>query len=230
MSRKRLYDGIEQVAENIGGALTHQYLKESECYQSEWDYQMMRDMMAQTSCKTLEMYEASPVVVYKGLRLQDKLPESDMATLSSIKDEYTSLLLASIDMFFPEIIMDKKDPNRRKQKDKMDALKILDHRFWKKDVPLDEEMFQDAFRFLLQNRDVRNKHYVPKGVINKFKELREKIMVDQEFFCEASKSKPTSFWSQVLKKYDDIDGQIVEMIQVALTMPLGSGSAERSFR
>lgn len=112
----------------------------------------------------------------------------------------------------------------------MDSLQVLDHRYWKKDVPLDEQMFQDCFRFLLPNRGGTNKYYVPQRVINNFKELQRQLMVDEVFFCEASKSKPTSFWSKVLKKFDDIDSQIVEMIQVALTMPLGSASAERSFR
>ena len=228
MSRKKLYGGIEKIAENSGGPLTQQFLQECQCYSSAWDEHLMASTLeVGKPCKDIETYEASRIVVYKGLDLQDKLPESEMAKLSSIKDEYTSLLLTSIDVFFPEIIMDKKDPNRRKEKDKMDSLQTLDHRYWKKDAPLDEEMFRDAFKFLLPNRA---KEYVPIGVINNFKELRARIMLDNDFFCEASKSKPTSFWTQVLRKYDDIDGQIVEMVQVALTMPLGSASAERSFR
>merc|ERR1712029_331755 len=68
-----------------------------------------------------------------------------------------------------------------------------------------------------------------KGVIKNLMELRTNIMSDNDFFCEAAKSKPTSFWTRVLRKYDDIDVQIKEMVQVALTMPLGSASAERSF-
>ena len=228
MSRKRLYDGIQWIGENNGGTVTQEFLQECECYTDEWDINLMTSTLeVKKYCETIETYEASPIVVYKGLYLQDKLPESQMAKLSSIKDEYTSLLLDSIDVFFPEIIMDKKDPNRRKQTDKMDSLQTLDHRYWKKDVPLDEEMFQDAFRFLLPNRP---KQYIPVGVIKNFKELRRRIMSDNDFFCEAAKSKPTSFWTRVLRKYDDIDVQIKEMVQVALTMPLGSASAERSFR
>ena len=101
MSRKRLFGGIQQVGENSGGTLSHQYLKEAECYKDEWDYQLNLDLTIKTSCETLETYEESPIVIYYGLRLQDKLPESVMDKLSSIKDEYTSLLLASIDVFFP---------------------------------------------------------------------------------------------------------------------------------
>ena len=139
---------------------------------------------------------------------------------------------------FPSIIMDKKDPNRRKQKDKIDSLKVFDQRFWE-DEEFDREMFNEAHRFLMQfdNRA---------QIRNSFQNLRRKIMGNENFFCEGKKSEPSKFWTMVFDAYKDdadletwyeqtqgktkVKTQVKDLISRALVIPYGSSSAERAFR
>lgn len=233
MSRKKLVDGVTTIGEDGGGDLFLRYLEEVECYQSIIDFQLVNELEQKSACGTLEKYQQSEIVVYKGILLSNEIPETDCDKLSNIMGPYITELLASIDDLFPEIIMDKKDPNRRKQTDKMDSLRIFDQRFWETEA-FNKDLFTEAHRFLM--------HFENRAPVrDAFSQLREKIMQNEQFFCSVKKSEPSEFWSSVFLHYkgdehleswyEQSNGktQVKEIISRGLVIPYGSSSAERSF-
>lgn len=125
--------GIKEIAENFGGDFFTNYLEECECYDNELEYEFIQELKKknstkQISCQSVESYEASDVVIYKGIRLSEEIPEATVDKLSNIMDVQAALLMDEIDFMFPEVILDKKDPERRKQTDKITSLQVLDQR------------------------------------------------------------------------------------------------------
>ena len=125
--------GIKEIAENFGGDFFSNYLEECECYDNELEYEFIQELKKknstkQISCQSVESYEASDVVIYKGIRLSEEIPEATVDKLSNIMDVQAALLMDEIDFMFPEVILDKKDPERRKQTDKITSLQVLDQR------------------------------------------------------------------------------------------------------
>ena len=135
MSRQRLIDGLNTIGENQGGDFFQNFLTECECFTDELEYLLITELKkngkttTKKSCLTIEKYESS-VVTYKGIVLTDLITDDTVSNLSKNMDVQITLLLERVEEMFPEVILDKKDPERRKQSEgaKMFSLKIFDHR------------------------------------------------------------------------------------------------------
>ena len=152
-------------------------------------------------------------MVYRGIQLTNDIPETEVAKLASLKDSYADDLLESVDSLFPEIVLDKADPEWTKNQDRITSLAELDHRFWA------EESYNDA-KFIEAVRFLTKKTYVPVGLKRNFQALRQNIIDDEEFFCKYQHAQPGAFWSLVMEKFT-IDNKLKEVICTALVVPLG---------
>ena len=152
-------------------------------------------------------------MVYRGIQLTNDIPETEVAKLATLKDSYANDLKESVDSLFPEIILDKADPEWTKNQDRITSLAELDHRFWA------EESYNDA-KFMQAARFLTKKTYVPVTLKRNFQTLRQQIMNDNDFYCKYQHAQPGAFWSLVMEKFT-IEAKLKEMICTALVVPLG---------
>ena len=162
-------------------------------------------------------------MTYRGIRLSNEVPETDVGKLGRNGiTTYINNLKVSVDEYFPQVVLDKADPNWTKNQERLTALQELDHRYWKR-LGFNEANFIEAAKLLTR------KNTVPRTLVTNFKNLRTAILTDKEFFCQYETSNVGPFWKMVMDKFT-IDATLKEMIQVGLVTPLGSASAERTFR
>ena len=180
-------------------------------------------------CQTLQIYENSRHVKWKGVPLGDYISTRKVKIdgksvtkryekLSSFMGSYLATLEALVEKYLP-------------QNDMMDVASGLDQRSWPYDIERIKSMptIRNAFRMwpkVLKIKDISESTMDQEleNLVRVLKDPRGPIL-----WCFFMESNPTNFWLEVLKK-GNVSDTMRKLIEGILCLPYGSADAERAFR
>ena len=120
---------MEKIEADKGSDNLKTYLKDSKCYRSQDDMKTAIEKGIDKPCGTIAKYEASRIIVFRGITLTNHVSETLVPKLGPNMHSIINALKESIDEYFPEVILDKNDPSWTKNQDRVGALQELDHRY-----------------------------------------------------------------------------------------------------
>ena len=119
-----MLNGIRRIGDDFGKEILFEFLATAECFTDEYDMILSKQLNHDKTCKTVDVYEAAPIVTFQGITLTNDIPEDIMGILSDDKDDYIDMLVDSLDEQMPQWVARARSPKSTKAT----TLACLDHR------------------------------------------------------------------------------------------------------